>query len=167
MSAVLATVLRQREAQCPVIRSISRELLTCLVMQPIMNLASPGYVVEYFVLYFFCDNSILGRWIIAISISTLCKDQSIHDLKYCVFFQKVSFFFSLLFVEIIFRAYLVKQVESGKEQYRGQNDDDFSNSAMALSMNTFYCPPSHIYFISSMCKVILFCSGFVLMKLQI
>ncbi|KAH1261391.1 hypothetical protein GmHk_02G004269 [Glycine max] len=42
MSAVLATVLRQREAQCPVIRSISRELLTCLVMQPIMNLASPG-----------------------------------------------------------------------------------------------------------------------------
>ena len=53
MSAVLATVLRQREAQCPVIRSISRELLTCLVMQPIMNLASPGYVVEYFVLCLF------------------------------------------------------------------------------------------------------------------
>jgi len=51
MSAVLATVLRQREAQCPVIRSIARELLTCLVMQPIMNLASPGYVVEYFILY--------------------------------------------------------------------------------------------------------------------
>ncbi|RZC03914.1 hypothetical protein D0Y65_018517 [Glycine soja] len=46
MSAVLATVLRQREAQCPVIRSISRELLTCLVMQPIMNLASPGKNLE-------------------------------------------------------------------------------------------------------------------------
>ncbi|TKY59137.1 Sorting nexin-16 [Spatholobus suberectus] len=46
MSAVLATVLRQREAQCPVIRSIARELLTCLVMQPIMNLASPGYINE-------------------------------------------------------------------------------------------------------------------------
>lgn len=46
MSALLATVLRQREAQCPVIRSISRELLTCLVMQPIMNLASPGYINE-------------------------------------------------------------------------------------------------------------------------
>ncbi|KAJ1398393.1 Sorting nexin, C-terminal [Sesbania bispinosa] len=30
MSAVLATVLRQREAQCPVIRSIARELLTCV-----------------------------------------------------------------------------------------------------------------------------------------
>ncbi|RDX92044.1 Sorting nexin-13 [Mucuna pruriens] len=44
MSAVLATVLRQQEAQSPVIRSIARELLTCLVMQPIMNLASPGYV---------------------------------------------------------------------------------------------------------------------------
>ncbi|XP_047150660.1 uncharacterized protein LOC124822677 [Vigna umbellata] len=46
MTAVLATVLRQREAQCPVIRSIARELLTCLVMQPIMNLASPGYINE-------------------------------------------------------------------------------------------------------------------------
>ncbi|XP_020232783.1 uncharacterized protein LOC109813079 isoform X1 [Cajanus cajan] len=46
MSAVIATVLRQREAQCPVIRSIARELLTCLVMQPIMNLASPGYINE-------------------------------------------------------------------------------------------------------------------------
>jgi len=53
MSALLATVLRQREAQCPVIRSISRELLTCLVMQPVMNLASPGYVVEYFVSHLF------------------------------------------------------------------------------------------------------------------
>ncbi|XP_073226199.1 uncharacterized protein [Cicer arietinum] len=46
MSALLATVLKQREAQCPVIRSISRELLTCLVMQPIMNLASPGFINE-------------------------------------------------------------------------------------------------------------------------
>ncbi|XP_027345281.1 uncharacterized protein LOC113857505 [Abrus precatorius] len=46
MSAVIATVLRQREAQCPVIRSIARELLTCLVIQPIMNLASPGYINE-------------------------------------------------------------------------------------------------------------------------
>ncbi|KAL1336935.1 hypothetical protein AAHE18_10G098400 [Arachis hypogaea] len=46
MSAVLAIVLRQREAQCPVVCSIARELLTCLVMQPIMNLASPGYINE-------------------------------------------------------------------------------------------------------------------------
>ncbi|KAK7362692.1 hypothetical protein VNO77_04812 [Canavalia gladiata] len=46
MSAVLAIVLRQREAQCPVIRSIAREILTCLVMQPIMDLASPGYINE-------------------------------------------------------------------------------------------------------------------------
>ncbi|KAK7400851.1 hypothetical protein VNO78_12159 [Psophocarpus tetragonolobus] len=43
MSAVLATVLRQPEARCAVIRSIARELLTCLVMQPVMNLASPGF----------------------------------------------------------------------------------------------------------------------------
>ncbi|KAK7274121.1 hypothetical protein RIF29_15197 [Crotalaria pallida] len=51
MSGVLATVLRHREAQCPVIRSIAREIITCLVLQPVMDLASPGYVVEYFVLY--------------------------------------------------------------------------------------------------------------------
>lgn len=60
MSALLATVLRQREAQCPVIRSISRELLTCLVMQPVMNLASPGYVVEYCHIYF-CNNYFFGE----------------------------------------------------------------------------------------------------------
>ena len=47
MGGVLTVVLRPREAQCPVIRSISRELLTCLVMQPIMNFASPGYVFTF------------------------------------------------------------------------------------------------------------------------
>ncbi|KAJ4962267.1 hypothetical protein NE237_022206 [Protea cynaroides] len=46
MGGVLAVVLRSREAQCPLIRSIARELLTCLVMQPIMNFASPGYINE-------------------------------------------------------------------------------------------------------------------------
>ncbi|KAJ7946009.1 Phox-associated domain,Sorting nexin [Quillaja saponaria] len=46
MGGVLAVVLRPREAQCPVVRSIARELLTCLVMQPVMNLASPGYINE-------------------------------------------------------------------------------------------------------------------------
>ncbi|KAL1338932.1 uncharacterized protein [Arachis hypogaea] len=46
MSGVLATILRPQEAQCPVIRSIAREILTCLVMQPVMNLASPAYINE-------------------------------------------------------------------------------------------------------------------------
>nr|GMD02630.1 uncharacterized protein LOC109165730 isoform X2 [Ipomoea batatas] len=46
MSGVLATVLRPREAQCPLVRSIAREFLTCLVMQPLMNFASPGYINE-------------------------------------------------------------------------------------------------------------------------
>ncbi|MED6183231.1 hypothetical protein PIB30_036121 [Stylosanthes scabra] len=45
-SGVLATVLRQQEAQCPVIRSIAREILTCLVLQPVMNLACPAYINE-------------------------------------------------------------------------------------------------------------------------
>ncbi|KAK7362035.1 hypothetical protein VNO77_04133 [Canavalia gladiata] len=36
------TVLRQRETQCPVIHPIAREVFTCLVMQPIMDIASPN-----------------------------------------------------------------------------------------------------------------------------
>ncbi|XP_022135858.1 uncharacterized protein LOC111007705 isoform X2 [Momordica charantia] len=46
MSGVLTSVLRPRETQCPVVRSIARELLTCLVVQPLMNFASPGYINE-------------------------------------------------------------------------------------------------------------------------
>ncbi|XP_077233157.1 phox domain-containing protein isoform X2 [Tasmannia lanceolata] len=46
MGGVLAVVLRQREAQCPLVRCLGRELLTCLVMQPVMNFASPGYINE-------------------------------------------------------------------------------------------------------------------------
>lgn len=44
IGGVLAVVLKPREAQSPLIRSIARELVTCLVVQPVMNFASPGYV---------------------------------------------------------------------------------------------------------------------------
>lgn len=53
MGGVLAVVLRPREAQCPVVRSIARELLTSLVIQPVLNFASPGYInelIEYILL---------------------------------------------------------------------------------------------------------------------
>ncbi|XP_011627743.1 uncharacterized protein LOC18446044 isoform X1 [Amborella trichopoda] len=53
MAGVLAIVLRPQEAWCPLARSISREFLTCIVMQPVMNFASPGYInelIEYLVL---------------------------------------------------------------------------------------------------------------------
>ncbi|XP_042511847.1 uncharacterized protein LOC122086979 isoform X2 [Macadamia integrifolia] len=43
---ILAVVLRSREAQCPIVHCIARELLTCLVMQPVLNFASPGYINE-------------------------------------------------------------------------------------------------------------------------
>lgn len=46
VGGLLAVVLRPREAQCPLVRCIARELVTCLVMQPIMNFASPMYVNE-------------------------------------------------------------------------------------------------------------------------
>ncbi|GLT63693.1 hypothetical protein SLA2020_362370 [Shorea laevis] len=46
IGGVLAIVLRPREAQCPLVRTIAREIVTCLVLQPILNLASPGYINE-------------------------------------------------------------------------------------------------------------------------
>ncbi|XP_073123578.1 uncharacterized protein [Henckelia pumila] len=48
MGGLLAVVLRPREAQCPLVRCIARELLTSLVVQPIMDFASPGYINELF-----------------------------------------------------------------------------------------------------------------------
>ncbi|KAI3525388.1 hypothetical protein L1887_04149 [Cichorium endivia] len=52
MGAVLAVVLKPREAQSPLVRCISRELLTCLVMEPVMRFASPGYINELLELIF-------------------------------------------------------------------------------------------------------------------
>lgn len=46
VGGILAVVLRPREAQCPLVRSIARELVTSLVMQPIMDFASPTYINE-------------------------------------------------------------------------------------------------------------------------
>ncbi|GAV84689.1 PX domain-containing protein/PXA domain-containing protein/Nexin_C domain-containing protein [Cephalotus follicularis] len=46
VGGVLAVVLRPREAQSRLVRSIARELVTCLVMQPLMSFASPGYINE-------------------------------------------------------------------------------------------------------------------------
>ncbi|KAH6791599.1 phox domain-containing protein [Perilla frutescens var. hirtella] len=53
MAGLLAVVLRPREAQSPLVRCIARELLTCLVVQPLMNFASPLYInelIEYIIL---------------------------------------------------------------------------------------------------------------------
>ncbi|KAK4804172.1 hypothetical protein SAY86_003989 [Trapa natans] len=52
VSGVLASVLRPREAQCPVVRSIAREFVTCLVVQPLMSFASPVYLNEILELIF-------------------------------------------------------------------------------------------------------------------
>ncbi|KAL8540327.1 hypothetical protein ACS0TY_001798 [Phlomoides rotata] len=46
MAGLLAAVLKPTEAQCSLVRCIAREILTCLVMQPIMNFASPAYINE-------------------------------------------------------------------------------------------------------------------------
>ncbi|XVE49130.1 hypothetical protein DITRI_Ditri01bG0057600 [Diplodiscus trichospermus] len=46
IGGVLAVVLRPREAQSPLVRTIAREIVTCLVVQPLLNLASPGYINE-------------------------------------------------------------------------------------------------------------------------
>ncbi|KAJ0976664.1 hypothetical protein J5N97_012138 [Dioscorea zingiberensis] len=41
IGGVLAVVLKPQESQCPLARCFSREFLTCLVIQPVMNFASP------------------------------------------------------------------------------------------------------------------------------
>ncbi|KAJ9152921.1 hypothetical protein P3X46_026428 [Hevea brasiliensis] len=46
IGGVLAVVLRPRESQCPLVRTIARELVTCLILQPVMGLASPVYINE-------------------------------------------------------------------------------------------------------------------------
>lgn len=46
VGGILAVVLRPREAQSPLVRCIARELLTSLVIQPLLNFASPAYINE-------------------------------------------------------------------------------------------------------------------------
>ncbi|KAH9311250.1 hypothetical protein KI387_026285, partial [Taxus chinensis] len=46
MGGVVAVVLRPRDAQCPIVRCLARELLACVVMQPIMDLAIPMFINE-------------------------------------------------------------------------------------------------------------------------
>ncbi|XP_023874567.1 uncharacterized protein LOC111987089 isoform X1 [Quercus suber] len=62
IGGVLAVVLRPREAQSPLVRSIARELVTCLVVQPVMNFASPGYINELieYILLALNDDSLKG-----------------------------------------------------------------------------------------------------------
>ncbi|KAI9182358.1 hypothetical protein LWI28_024584 [Acer negundo] len=60
VGGMLAVVLRPREAQCPIVRTIAREIVTCLVMQPVMSFASPEYineVIEIILLYINDDNT--------------------------------------------------------------------------------------------------------------
>ncbi|XP_006663235.1 uncharacterized protein LOC102714235 isoform X2 [Oryza brachyantha] len=49
VGGVLALVLRPQDAQSPLVRCFSRELLTCLVLQPVINFASPIYMNELIV----------------------------------------------------------------------------------------------------------------------
>lgn len=55
MGAVVAVVLNPREAQSALVRCIARELLTCLVMEPVMRFASPAYINELLELIFIAN----------------------------------------------------------------------------------------------------------------
>ncbi|KAJ6804182.1 uncharacterized protein M6B38_357065 [Iris pallida] len=46
VGGILALVMKPQESKCPLVRCISRELLACLVIQPVINLASPAYINE-------------------------------------------------------------------------------------------------------------------------
>jgi sorting nexin-13 len=49
VGGIMALVLRPQDAQSPLVRCFSRELMTCLVLQPVMNFASPIYMNELIV----------------------------------------------------------------------------------------------------------------------
>ncbi|KAJ9561217.1 hypothetical protein OSB04_006377 [Centaurea solstitialis] len=61
MGAVLAAVLRPREAQCPLVRCIARELITCLIMEPVMRFASPGHINELLEVVLLANNNKGGK----------------------------------------------------------------------------------------------------------
>ncbi|CAN8257891.1 unnamed protein product [Cochlearia groenlandica] len=46
VAGILSVVLKPREAQCPLVRTIAREIVTCLVIQPLLSLASPERINE-------------------------------------------------------------------------------------------------------------------------
>ncbi|XP_010548043.1 PREDICTED: uncharacterized protein LOC104819594 isoform X2 [Tarenaya hassleriana] len=46
VAGILSVVLRPREAQCPLVRTIAREIVTCLVLQPLLNLVCPERINE-------------------------------------------------------------------------------------------------------------------------
>ncbi|CAH9079710.1 unnamed protein product [Cuscuta epithymum] len=46
VTGILAIVLRPKEAQSPLVRCFAREIVVCLVIQPIMSFASPWYINE-------------------------------------------------------------------------------------------------------------------------
>ncbi|KAK8636412.1 hypothetical protein V6N13_124158 [Hibiscus sabdariffa] len=53
IGGILEVVLRPQEAQCPLVQTIAREIVTCLIVLPLLHLASPGYineVIEYVLL---------------------------------------------------------------------------------------------------------------------
>ncbi|CAL5378695.1 unnamed protein product [Camellia sinensis] len=51
IGGLLAVVLRPQEAQCPLVRCIARELVTCLVMLPIMDFASPCVCIAFLTVF--------------------------------------------------------------------------------------------------------------------
>ncbi|KAJ6821079.1 uncharacterized protein M6B38_395125 [Iris pallida] len=60
IGGILALVMKPQEAKCPLVRCISRELLVCLVIQPVINLASPLYINEL-IEYIFLANKDNGN----------------------------------------------------------------------------------------------------------
>ena len=53
----MALVLKPREAQSALVRCIARELLACLVMEPVMRFASPAYINELLELIFIANET--------------------------------------------------------------------------------------------------------------
>ncbi|XP_074563348.1 uncharacterized protein LOC141819977 isoform X2 [Curcuma longa] len=80
IGGVLAISLNPQEAQCPLVSCFSRELLTCLVVQPILKFASPGYINEL-IEYMFLNNTDSSNMVVKSDSSKKDSGQNTQDGK--------------------------------------------------------------------------------------
>ncbi|XP_042456766.1 uncharacterized protein LOC122041219 isoform X1 [Zingiber officinale] len=80
IGGVLAISLNPQEAQCPLVSCFSRELLTCLVVQPILKFASPGYINEL-IEYMFLNNTDSSNMVVKSDSSNKDSGQNTQDGK--------------------------------------------------------------------------------------
>ncbi|PKA53942.1 hypothetical protein AXF42_Ash011422 [Apostasia shenzhenica] len=73
VGGILAVTLRPQEVHCPLVPCLGRELLTCLVVQPVMDFASPVYINELIEYLFIQPRS--AEWALVLEAVTKRRSQ--------------------------------------------------------------------------------------------